>query len=1024
MTLRLKILILPIIAIFVLACKGNPHGGGDDDGNGGNKLPPGVQPALVIADARVTPAGEFHVQAAAATEYIDIRTNIGNWTVSVADGATWVSAEAWREPPVTATGVEVVQKLTLTIGENLGTASRTATVRLSGAGVERTLRVVQTAPTVHTINFTSPVFAAAAGETLDIAITANVGWIATIPEGCDWLEEVAEPMLPDGILRLRAAANVGATMRSAEVEVTAVGVAHLRRSLVVEQQGSAPALDVAGPAEITVVWNVRDLALGVTANVAYRTEIFHEGGHAEWMWHSAHEDETTTGAATRDERFVVNDNMAATARSARVRFISDDPAALPAIVREVKVTQSGYELPPPDVFELFSGDSHALSHSSQIVSIGIVTGLSPDAIALGGVGGWLVQAGDAERTHDMLTYRFEVAANVHPLTRMRNLIFTAGSGTSSGKTLEVSVRQDAALDALPLVEYSSLAGGNGSYALLFDCDTDTHVLGNVSAGWTFGLRRPAANEFNTLTYHPVVGRADLRIAQFELLACTNAHGTWYSVASGHVPASFYSDAAVMSRGFRVTFPTVRNARQFMLRVRSVHGGGSAFGASEIHLAYDYTKNVAASPTLAIDTPSPVAVGAASGEVTLDVTATVPYSVDSSVLWLAHDETRAAPGRLTFVFAANPDAEQRSAVIALRATTGGLERTLTVVQAANTATLEFAAPAGGVVNLQSPDSEAFEVEVTTNLAASEVSVAGLPSWLALEEKSGAVRFRFRATANDGAARSHAIVFAGGGRSLTLTVNQPARPDAVPTLFPAYPVSGEITLDAAAAPFEVVLKTNMSPSDIGVSALPEWLTTGIPVHGDGTATFPFTAASNSGDQRTTTLTFHIAAKPELSVAVTVRQLASSLPGIPVTASGAIYYDLAMNRFDAFETVDGDRSTYHSVDAGTIWAYEFSFASDTDLAGVVYCPRDSDTEHGTLRRVRIEVVNRPGGVAVAPFEVEIPPSVYSTSEGRRTGWRIDFPHTAVSVSHVRLRVLEGYQSRWSIAEMEFFAPNAGVE
>lgn len=248
---------------------------------------------------------------------------------------------------------------------------RSAVVRISGGDIERTLKVVQGAAG-FVLSFESPRYAAAAGEDMDVAVTANTSYTLTIPEDCDWMEDITSRTegLAANTHRLRVDANDGVAPRSVRIGVASTEDGGPAKTLVVEQQGGEPALDIDGGNEFEIPWNQTSMLLCVTANVTYRTEIDY-GDSPEWVWRVA-----TRGMETRDEKFVINENMTASPRTATIRFFSDDKDASPAIRREVALTQGPYTIPGENVFELATPPDGKLSFTSgrQPVTVELRTG--------------------------------------------------------------------------------------------------------------------------------------------------------------------------------------------------------------------------------------------------------------------------------------------------------------------------------------------------------------------------------------------------------------------------------------------------------------------------------------------------------------------------------------------------------------------------------------------------------------------------------------------------------------------------
>jgi hypothetical protein len=142
-----------------------------------------------------------------------------------------------------------------------------------------------------------------------------------------------------------------------------------------------------------------------------------------------------------------------------------------------------------------------------------------------------------------------------------------------------------------------------------------------------------------------------------------------------------------------------------------------------------------------------------------------------------------------------------------------------------------------------------------------------------------------------------------------------------------------------------------------------------------------------------------------------------GTAVKALSAVCFDRAMKTSDAATLIDGRLDTFHSVAAGSADSYEFRFAEATRLSSIVYYPRQSATDHGTLARVAIDVTVRAGGTGVGGFVVDIPASVFADPASRRKGWRIDLPVCAANVAIVSVSLKSGHQTSLTTAEMEFY-------
>ncbi len=174
------------------------------------------------------------------------------------------------------------------------------------------------------------------------------------------------------------------------------------------------------------------------------------------------------------------------------------------------------------------------------------------------------------------------------------------------------------------------------------------------------------------------------------------------------------------------------------------------------------------PVLAV---SPASVNAESGGASglaLSVTANVAWTAATNAPWLAISSGASGTtnGTVLFDVAANAGAARTGAVIVAG---GGLSRTCTVVQAAFVPVLAVS-PAS--VNAGSGGASGLALSVTANVAWTAATNA---PWLAISSgASGTTNgtVLFDVADNAGAARTGAVIVAGGGISRTCTVVQAA------------------------------------------------------------------------------------------------------------------------------------------------------------------------------------------------------------------------------------------------------------
>ncbi len=346
---------------------------------------------------------------------------------------------------------------------------------VSGAGIERTLKVVQ-AGAGSMLTFDSPAYAQAAGETIAVAVTTNVEYTVSMPADREWIENVTSSPQE---LKFRVTENDGMQPRSASIVVAAKDVPNLRRTLVVEQQGRGAAINIDGPQEITLAYDDTELALNVTANVAYRIAFEYETPGTEWIWSME-----TRAMTMKKEEFALNRNMGAEPRTAIVHFISEGVS--PVIMRDVSITQDGHEGLDDSIFELWNtSELRTVSYSKQNIAVSIRTGKQPEQITLGQLPEWIVQDGATASTAETLIYTFAVDENRWPLARNHEITFAA-----NGVTLTVNLRQDSAPVSYQTVDYNSLTGSftGGSFGTLCDFDLSTSLTGELPGDWIFAGR--------------------------------------------------------------------------------------------------------------------------------------------------------------------------------------------------------------------------------------------------------------------------------------------------------------------------------------------------------------------------------------------------------------------------------------------------------------------------------------------------------------------------------------------------------
>ncbi|HOZ22874.1 MAG TPA: BACON domain-containing protein, partial [bacterium] len=164
--------------------------------------------------------------AGAGSATFSVTSNV-SWSVS--EDAAWISIS-----PVSATYNATV---TLTVLANPSTASRSATVNVSGGGVARTITVNQSgAAAVLTVAPVSLSFGAGAGSST-FGITSNLSW--SVSDDAPWLSASPASGARDTTVTVTVAANTTTTPRSGTLSITGGGIT---RSVTVTQSAAAAIL--------------------------------------------------------------------------------------------------------------------------------------------------------------------------------------------------------------------------------------------------------------------------------------------------------------------------------------------------------------------------------------------------------------------------------------------------------------------------------------------------------------------------------------------------------------------------------------------------------------------------------------------------------------------------------------------------------------------------------------------------------------------------------------------------------------
>ena len=242
------------------------------------------------------------------------------------------------------------------------------------------------------------------------------------------------------------------------------------------------------------------------------------------------------------------------------------------------------------------------------------------------------------------------------------------------------------------------------------------------------------------------------------------------------------------------------------------------------------------PALAVS-PTSTNVGcAAAGGLALEVMANISWTASTNVPWLAisSSDSGTTNGTVVFDVATNAGAARTGAVIVAG---GGLSRTCTVVQAAFVPALEIF-PAS--TNAVSGGAGGLAIGVTANVAWTAATNA---PWLAISSgDSGTTNgtVLFDVAANAGAARTGAVIVAGGGLARTCTVVQAA-------FVPALAVSPASVNAGSGGASGLALGVTANISWTAATNVP-WLAISSGDSGTTNGTVLFDVAANAGAART--------------------------------------------------------------------------------------------------------------------------------------------------------------------------------
>ena len=189
-----------------------------------------------------------------------------------------------------------------------------------------------------------------------------------------------------------------------------------------------------------------------------------------------------------------------------------------------------------------------------------------------------------------------------------------------------------------------------------------------------------------------------------------------------------------------------------------------------------SKAVSAEDTSRVTVNTPSWNAPVSGD-TLNVTVTAnsTWTAESSATWLT--AVKQSETVLQLKAAANLGSEARSAVVTVRC--GKASKTVTVTQGAQQSGSVSLSEEQWILNSVFADEKIIRI---TSGGAWTVSAASVPDWLSLSSMTGTNgdSLSMRCAANNGAARTCALVFTSGGASASFTVSQPGSGDSAQIL----------------------------------------------------------------------------------------------------------------------------------------------------------------------------------------------------------------------------------------------------
>ncbi len=250
--------------------------------------------------------------AANSTSQFAINSNLSTWTI--VSSQTWLTVN-----PNSGSGNSTI---TVTGSENTG-AARTATVTISGGGLNASVVVTQAAAKFLTVSQTALNIPNTAGSNT-FTITSNTAW--SISDNASWLTVSPTSGSNNSTITVSATENVSTVARSATVTITGTGVSP-DKTVTITQAGAPLQLSVSTTAISVGAAANSNNTFGITSNTSWTVS-----GNKTWLSiapASGSGNETITVTATTA-------NNTVDPRTATVTVLGTG-----GLTRTVTVTQSG-----------------------------------------------------------------------------------------------------------------------------------------------------------------------------------------------------------------------------------------------------------------------------------------------------------------------------------------------------------------------------------------------------------------------------------------------------------------------------------------------------------------------------------------------------------------------------------------------------------------------------------------------------------------------------------------------------------